>query len=148
MMRLLVVAASLVLSTTALPVVDLKKDTYETVASSTGTPWLVEVYSGMCESCKAYERVWHGVEAKVARNSKIALGRINMDDGEGAALASKFPGLLDDGITAVLWVGDPAAPYKYTKVDNGEAKSGTQLYAALERKCPLAKALLASHSEL
>ena len=41
MMRLVVVAASLVLSITALPVVDLKKDTYETVASSTGTPWLV-----------------------------------------------------------------------------------------------------------
>eukprot|EP00629_Pelagomonadales_sp_RCC1024_P018789 CAMPEP_0119274514 /NCGR_PEP_ID=MMETSP1329-20130426/12272_1 /TAXON_ID=114041 /ORGANISM="Genus nov. species nov., Strain RCC1024" /LENGTH=134 /DNA_ID=CAMNT_0007274841 /DNA_START=105 /DNA_END=505 /DNA_ORIENTATION=- len=121
----------------ALPVVEVTTATYETASAEIGAPWLIEVFSGMCESCKAYESVWHGLEAKVQRNTKIALGRINMDDGEGANLAMKFKGLLDGGIPAVLWVGDPAAPYKYTLVDSGAAKSGDQLYSALERKCPL-----------
>ena len=71
-----------------------------------------------------------------------------MDSDDGPELAMKFDGLLDDGIPAVLWIGDPAKPYSYVKVDAGAARSGDQLYSALERKCPLAKALLASHTEL
>lgn len=143
MMRLLVVAASLVLSITALPVVDLKKDTYETVASSTGTPWLVEVYSGMCESCKAYEKVWHALETKLEGHAGFGLGRINMDDNLGSALAMKFDDLLAGGIPAVLWVADAAKPYAYTMVDKGNAKSGKELWQALKKAAPEAATIIA-----
>ena len=62
----------------ALPVVELQKDVYEVALKEVGTPWLIEIYSGMCASCKAYADIWHGVEAKVLQNTKVAVGRINI----------------------------------------------------------------------
>ena len=85
----------------------------------------------MCESCKAYEEIWHGVEVKMIDNSQVALGRINMDDPAGAAMAEKFSGLLDGGIPTTLWVADPSKPYEYKTVDPGQAKTPKDLWIAL-----------------
>ena len=74
----------------ALPVVELQKDIYEVALKEVGTPWLIEIYSGMCASCKAYADIWHGVEAKVLQNTKVAVGRINMDESGGPPLAMKY----------------------------------------------------------
>ena len=118
----------------ALPVVELQKDVYEVALKEVGTPWLIEIYSGMCASCKAYADIWHGVEAKVLQNTKVAVGRINMDEGGGPPLAMKYKGLLKDGIPAVIWIADPAKPYDHTVIDSGKARSSDELWATLLRK--------------
>ena len=110
----------------ALPVVELQKDVYEVALKEVGTPWLIEIYSGMCASCKAYADIWHGVEAKVLQNTKVAVGRINMDEGGGPPLAMKYKGLLKDGIPAVIWIADPAKPYDHTVIDSGKARSSDE----------------------
>ena len=90
----------------------------------------------MCESCKAYEKVWHALETKLEGHAGFGLGRINMDDNLGSALAMKFDDLLAGGIPAVLWVADAAKPYAYTMVDKGNAKSGKELWQALKKAAP------------
>ena len=62
---------------------------------------------------------------------QVALGRINMDDPAGAAMAEKFAGLLDGGIPTTLWVPDASAPYEYKTVDPGQAKTSKDLWVAL-----------------
>ena len=118
----------------ALPVVELQKDVYEVALKEVGTPWLIEIYSGMCASCKAYADIWHGVEAKVLQNTKVAVGRINMDESGGPPLAMKYKGLLKDGIPAVIWIADPAKPYDHTVIDSGKARSSDELWSTLLRK--------------
>ena len=88
----------------------------------------------MCASCKAYADIWHGVEAKVLRNTKVAVGRINMDESGGPPLAMKYKGLLKDGIPAVIWIADPAKPYDHTVIDSGKARSSDELWSTLLRK--------------
>lgn len=139
-LRALVLAAAVAVSA-GLPVVELVRDTYETTSAEAGAPWLIEVYSGMCESCKAYEKVWHQLETKLAPNKGFALGRINMDDNQGSALAMKFDDLLSGGIPAVLWVGDASKPYSYKLVDKGVAKSGKELWQKLKATAPEAKTI-------
>lgn len=144
-----VVLACLALSVSALPVVELQAATYEAVSKEAGAPWLIEVYSGMCESCKAYEKVWHTLEGKLEGHKGFALGRINMDDNKGSALAMKFDDLLDNGIPAVLWVENPdTKPYAYTAIDSGNAKSGKELWTMLKTKAPAAKAIIDKPQEL
>ena len=118
----------------ALPVVELQKDVYEVALKEVGTPWLIEIYSGMCASCKAYADVWHGVEARVVPNPRVALGRINMDEAGGPPLAMKYKGLLKDGIPAVIWIADPSQPYAHTVIDSGKAKNSDELWVTLLRK--------------
>lgn len=130
----------------ALPVVELQKDVYEVALKEVGTPWLIEIYSGMCASCKAYADIWHGVEAKVLQNTKVAVGRINMDEGGGPPLAMKYKGLLKDGIPAVIWIADPAKPYDHTVIDSGKARSSDELWSTLLRKG--SRSLLETGSEL
>ena len=88
----------------ALPVVELQKDVYEVALKEVGTPWLIEIYSGMCASCKAYADIWHGVEAKVLQNTKVAVGRIPLVSGG----VGRGPQGGDDGAEAVREAVDAA----------------------------------------
>ena len=103
-----IVLACLAATAAALPTERLDVHMYEETVKASGVPWLIEVYSGMCESCKAYDSVWHSLEGKLEKQSGFGLGRINMDETGGSALANKFFDLLSSGIPAVLWVEDPA----------------------------------------
>ena len=118
----------------ALPVVELQKDVYEVALKEVGTPWLIEIYSGMCASCKAYADVWHDIKARVVPNPQVALGRITMDEAGGPPLAMKYKGLLKDGIPAVIWIADPSKPYAHTVIDSGKARNSDELWATLLRK--------------
>lgn len=136
-----VVVACLLAAVAAKPVVELNAANYAEMTEGGGA-YLIEVFSGMCESCKAYEKVWHQLEGKLVP-APIGLGRINMDDGEGAALAGKFDDLLDNGIPAVLWVADPVnKPFEYKLVDDGSAKSGKRLWDKLKKAAPEAKDMI------
>ena len=142
MVRLLVLAC-LAATAAALPVERLEAHTYEQTVKASGVPWLIEVYSGMCESCKAYEAVWHSLESKLEKQPGFGLGRINMDDTQGSALAGKFFDLLNSGIPAVLWVENPQQrPYGYDIVDDGTAKDGKALWNKLKKMAPKAKEII------
>ena len=139
----LVVLACLVATAAALPTVPLVAESYAADVASSDVPWLIEVYSGMCESCKAYDAVWHSLETKLEKLDGIGLGRINMDDTAGSALANRFFDLLNNGIPVVLWVEEPKKrKFGYEVVDDGTATDGKQLWNKLKKVAPKAKEIV------
>ena len=56
--------------------------------------WIVEFFSPMCGSCQEFASIWEKVEANM---KTIRVGKINIDDPNGAALAKSL-GVLEEGV--------------------------------------------------
>ena len=59
--------------------------------------WVVDVYSGMCGSCKAFSPIWTEWAGTL---DNVRVGRMNIDTDDGLALAEKL-GVLDQGVPHV-----------------------------------------------
>jgi thioredoxin-like negative regulator of GroEL len=60
--------------------------------------WAVEFYSGMCGSCQEFSPIWDSAVSTL--KTKIAFGKVNIDQPEGLQLAKRL-GVLEEGIPNV-----------------------------------------------
>lgn len=61
--------------------------------------WVVEFYSEMCGSCKAFSPVYAGAAKQLG--GRLHFGKVNIDGAAGMGLAQRV-GALDHGIPCVL----------------------------------------------
>lgn len=79
--------------------IQLTMKNYDLVLSSK-EGWVIEFYSKKCSTCKEFEPIWLKVTTQL---TNLKIGRVNIDDKEGLALAENLK-ILDDGIPQVRFV--------------------------------------------
>ena len=99
--------------------------------------WIVDVYSGMCGSCKAFSPMW---EEFASTLDDVRIGRVNIDTDDGLKLADSL-GVLEQGVPHVcLFHEDLAheAPHCTSLMDVDTITSAKQL---TKRLLPLVRSL-------
>jgi thioredoxin-like negative regulator of GroEL len=48
------------------------------------SPWVIEFYSDMCESCQEFAPAWHAFADAVEKLGGVKLGRVNVDSKAGS----------------------------------------------------------------
>lgn len=96
-------------------------DNFDSVVRNGATsPWVVEFFSEMCGSCKAFAPTWHAFHEKLDGGEGLLVGRVNVDKKEGAKLAKSFVKLFDNGIPQVVFLPNLADQPKAFRTLKGE----------------------------
>ena len=78
-------------------IINLDEDNYDNEIESSKDFWVIEFYSEKCESCRKFDSMWKILVKKI---DYLKIGRINIDEPKGMALANKL-NALENGIPAI-----------------------------------------------
>ena len=110
-------------------IVTLDEGNFNSVVGEDAHAWMIELFSERCSSCQAFEPTFHAV-AHGALSTQLRIGRVNVDDSAGMALANRL-GALSEGLPGVWLVKEAGATGAGapTKIMAGESKEGPELEA-------------------
>ena len=78
-------------------IINLDEDNYDNEIEASKDFWVIEFYSEKCESCRKFDSMWKILVKKI---DYLKIGRINIDEPKGMALANKL-NALENGIPAI-----------------------------------------------
>ena len=78
-------------------IINLDEDNYDNEIEASKDFWVIEFYSEKCESCRKFDSMWKILIKKI---DYLKIGRINIDEPKGMALANKL-NALENGIPAI-----------------------------------------------
>ena len=78
-------------------IINLDEDNYDNEIEASKDFWVIEFYSEKCESCRKFDSMWKILVKKI---DYLKIGRINIDEPKGMALANIL-NALENGIPAI-----------------------------------------------